>query len=94
MTGRLTEPTLRLTALHGWVTPHRHDTSRGPWTLHWATLSPADDTTQGTAACGEHLDRDREWWRASPAALSYASRDTDGLWRLCGGCLYWAGGPP
>lgn len=110
---RLAEPTLRLTALTGWVAPHRHGTwdmpaepdlfgatdetipTRAGWTLHWASLSPADDTTQGTAACGQSLDRDAEWWRASPHALAHAARSTDDLWwQFCGPCVYWAGGLP
>lgn len=113
MTARLAEPTLRLTALAGWVTSHRHGTwdiraetdlfgeradlvfteHAASWTLHWATLSHADDLVQGTAACGLHLDRDLEWWRASRHALDHAARRGD-VWKHCGACLYWAGGLP
>jgi hypothetical protein len=108
---RLAEPGLRLTALTGWVAPHRHGTAveltteslfdapteSDPtpvrWELHWATLSPATDDHQGTAACGLQFDRDREWWCTSPAALQHALR-YDYPWTLCGVCPYWAGGLP
>lgn len=91
---KLAEPVLRLTALHGWVTPHRHDTTCSPWPLHWAVLSTADDQHQGTAACGLRLDRDRQWWRATGWALRHAAYKPGDLWRFCDLCLYWAGGLP
>lgn len=91
MTARLAEPTLRLTALAGWVQPHRYHAGRDPWPLHWATLSPATDDIQGTAACGTLLRRDDQWWTASRPALARAA-SSDDVWQLCGPCLYWAGG--
>lgn len=94
MTVRLVEPILRLTALHGWVTPHRNHSAHGQWPLHWAVLSTADDQHQGTAACGFRLDRDLEWWRAPALALTHAAERTSDLWHLCDRCLYWAGGLP
>lgn len=89
---RLTEPTLRLTALHGWVTAHRHPFGAGLSVLHFATLSTADDARQGVAACGTDLDRAAEWWRATTQVTGHATQHGT-VWDYCGPCLYWAGGP-
>ena len=78
----------------GWVAPHRRAAAGMPWPVHWAVPTVADDSVQGVAACGLRLARELEWWRAGEYALRDATGSGRGLWQLCGGCLYWAGGLP